>query len=293
MAPQGIKHTLQLPAVTILALTCMFYPFMPGTYDRLAVSLSAMAQALGVTGLLMVPIGILWLIHELARRRARTQGSAPRRERRSWFALSATAASVVVMAGVALAAAIESGPALAVAVLMLWVFIIRRALAAVRRMRMADDSRVNAAPFYLILVPCILVAARLMYFPAAVEFSRHRTITGSAQFISAIEGYRAAHGSYPVSLGSVHHDYHPPTIGVERYYYEPDGQTYNVFFEQPTFPIGMREFVMYNPVDQHVMIVHNQDILESPPEQVARERGFHARAARDAGVAHWKYFWFD
>ena len=43
---------------------------------------------------------------------------------------------------------------------------------------------------------------------------------------------------------------------------------------------------MYNPIDQHVMIVHNQDLLESSPGQVAQERGFHARAARDAGVPH-------
>ncbi len=50
---------------------------------------------------------------------------------------------------------------------------------------------------------------------------------------------------------------------------------------------------MYNPVDEHVMIVHNQDLLESPPEQVEQERRFHARAARDVGVLHWKYFWFD
>ena len=41
---------------------------------------------------------------------------------------------------------------------------------------------------------------------------------------------------------------------------------------------------MYNPVDRHVMIVHNQDLLESPLDQVAQERAFHARAARDAGL---------
>lgn len=80
---------------------------------------------------------------------------------------------------------------------------------------------------------------------------------------------------------------------MERYHYESHGHAYNVFFEQPTFPIGTQEFVMYNPIDKHEMIVHNQDLLESPPTQVERERGFHARAARDAGVLHWKYFWFD
>jgi len=50
---------------------------------------------------------------------------------------------------------------------------------------------------------------------------------------------------------------------------------------------------MFNPLDEHTMIVHNQDLLESPPGQVAQERSFHARAARDAGTPRWKYFWFD
>jgi hypothetical protein len=293
MVRQGIRHTLQLAAITSLALACMFYPFIPGTHDRLAVTLSAMAQVLGLTGVLMVPIGILWLLHELAVLRVRRQGSAARRDWGSWFALGAIVASAVVMAGVAFAAATHTGPSLAIVVLIAWISIIRRALTSVRRMRIADNSGLKPAPLYLILVPCVLVLAQQMYLPSAVEFGRKRAIAGSAQFISAIEAYRVAHGHYPVSLASVHHDYDPPTVGVERYHYEPHGQGYNVFFEQPTYPIGTQEFVMYNPVDQHVMIVHNQDLLESPPEQVAQERAFHARAARDAGARHWKYFWFD
>lgn len=270
----------------------MFYPWMPGPHDRLAVTLSTMAQALGFTGVLMVPIGIAWLSYEVTAVRARRHASARGSAKSHWFAFAALIASVVIAAGVALAALIHTGLSLAVAVLVLWAYIIRRALPVVRRARTAEDG-VNAAPAYMILVPCILVTAQLAFLPAAVVTSRTRTIEGSAPFIRAIEGYRVVHGRYPVSLASVHHDYDPPTVGVERYDYEPHGQAYNVFFEQPTFPIGMQEFVMYNPLDEHAMIVHNQDLLESPVAQVEQERRFHARAARDAGVLRWKYFWFD
>jgi hypothetical protein len=34
----------RIAAITILAVACMFYPFLPGRYDRLAVTLSTMAQ---------------------------------------------------------------------------------------------------------------------------------------------------------------------------------------------------------------------------------------------------------
>ena len=82
-------------------------------------------------------------------------------------------------------------------------------------MTVADDSRLKPVPLYLISY-LRSVLAQQMFLPAAVEFGRKRAIAGSAQFISAIESYRAAHGRYPVSLASVHHDYDPPTIGVER-----------------------------------------------------------------------------
>jgi hypothetical protein len=289
----GIRHALQVAAITILALACMFYPFMPGTHDRLAVTLSIMAQVLGLTGLLMVPIGILWLTDELAIQRARRNGSLPRTARRRWWAFAAMTFSAVVAAGVALAAAIHTGPSLAVFVVTAWAFIIRRALRGVTRRRIADDGRLYPVPVYLIVVPCLLALARLACLPSAVEFSRSRAMEGGAPFIAAVEAYRAAHGRYPASLASVYHDYDPPVVGVERYYYEPQGRAYNVFFEQPTFPIGTREFVMYNPAGEHAMIVHNQDLLESPAKQVEQERRFHAGAAREAGPPHWKYFWFD
>jgi hypothetical protein len=50
---------------------------------------------------------------------------------------------------------------------------------------------------------------------------------------------------------------------------------------------------MYNPRGEHLIIVHNSDVLESPQAQVDAERRYHARSARDAGVTNWKYFWFD
>lgn len=269
----------------------MFYPFMPGTYDRMAVVLSGMAQVLGVAGVLLIPIGISWLIYDLVNRRRR-RDSVPLLAKSHWFAVGALAASVVAGAGVALAS-LHTSPSLSIGVLILVAYGAQRAGRAVKQLKSGGYRGFNAIPLYLIIIPGIVATAHLVLLRPAVEISRKRTIMGSTEFINAIEAYRVAYGHYPPTLESVHHDYDPPTIGVERYRYEPNGQSYNVFFEQPTWPIGTQEFVMYNPRDEHMMIVHNQDLLESPQEQVDDERRYHARAARDAGVAHWKYFWFD
>ncbi len=63
-----IAHLARIGALTILSIVCMFLPFLPGNYDGLAVTLSFMAQLLGIVGLLLVPIGALWLIDEVTRR---------------------------------------------------------------------------------------------------------------------------------------------------------------------------------------------------------------------------------
>ena len=45
----------------IVVVVATFLPFFPGGHDPLAVPLSAMAWALGRVGLLLVPVGGLWL----------------------------------------------------------------------------------------------------------------------------------------------------------------------------------------------------------------------------------------
>jgi len=42
----------------------MLLPFLPGQYDSLAVPLSMMAQLFGIVGLLLVPLGVVWIAYE-------------------------------------------------------------------------------------------------------------------------------------------------------------------------------------------------------------------------------------
>src|SRR5687768_17970602 len=120
-----IRHIVQIAAITILAIACMFYAFLPGTHDRLAVTLSFMARSLGWAGLLLVPIGVMWLIYELVRRAA-TSRSESRAQKGHYFAIAALAASFVVAAVIALGALIQTGPSLAIFVLIVWAYVVWR-----------------------------------------------------------------------------------------------------------------------------------------------------------------------
>ncbi|MFN2399892.1 MAG: hypothetical protein ABR543_14835 [Gemmatimonadaceae bacterium] len=72
-----------------------------------------------------------------------------------------------------------------------------------------------------------------------------------------------------------------------------EGDAYNLFFEQFTFRLGTREFVMYNPRDQQVMTSHKMDLLQLTPEELALDQTRGHNAVHDAPHPHWKYFWFD
>ena len=71
-----IIHFIWIAVISTLLLTCIFLPFIPGDYDNLVVALSFMAQLLAMAGLLLVPIGLLWLIYELSKRTKKKQNVA-------------------------------------------------------------------------------------------------------------------------------------------------------------------------------------------------------------------------
>lgn len=54
-------------------------------------------------------------------------------------------------------------------------------------------------------------------------------------------------------------DYKPSVIRIAQFHYAPTASAYNIFFELPVFLVqaaGTREIVMYNPLDEHIMLSH-------------------------------------
>jgi hypothetical protein len=279
--------------ITVFILLCMFYPFLPGKFDPLAVTLSTMAQVIGATGLLLVPIGVLWLVHEL-RKRARKRRNLPHAERAWWFAVASLVAASIAAITVSLVALMSAGISLCCLTLALWFYIVSRLLPRLKRLNKDASENLNPAPMYLLFMPVATLFFQLTLAAPATEFSRNQAITRSAEVISEIEKHYAAHGRYPSSLLAVWKDYHPSVVGIEQFHYAPNGNAYNLFFEQPRFlfdNLGTREFVMYDKLNEHVMPSHAAWILAWSPEQLSANQGWYA--VQNASSPHWKYFWFD
>src|ERR1700754_2881491 len=207
-----ILHVLGIVLTIALILFCTLLPFLPGSYDNLAIALSEMAHMFGIVGLLLVPVGLLWMGFERSSRLA---------QKRHLFPLLALIASTLVWASLCLAAIIHSGLVLAFAVVLIWVLVLRKAWAKFRQgASPTRSSRPNdlpsALPFYLIAVPIAVALLQWTLVGRAVEMSRNRAIANSAPLIAAIEEYRARNGRYPTSLLAEHPDIRPQVMGIRE-----------------------------------------------------------------------------
>lgn len=273
-------HVLRIAAATGLVMFLSLLPFLPGDYDPLAMPLSAMARVFGFTGLLLVPIGLLW---------AAAPGWSARL--RSVLSAATLAGAVVVLGAVWLAALALGSMSLGLITLAIAVIALVRIKKRVTLLTTGAPEMTRAAALYLVMVPLAVFALDWMLIPRAVEFSRDRAMRHAGALIADIERYRTERGQYPLSILALWKDYYPDIRGVEKYHYEVQGDAYNLIFEQPAAELSTRELVVYNPRDEQVATSHASDLLKYSPDQLKQSRGYFT--AHEASEPHWKYFQFD
>lgn len=290
-----VGHAVRIAAICVCSLICVFIPFLPGSYDSLAVIVSAIVQLMGFIALLLVPIGIAWFVYERTKRK-RGEHAAQRSHRFGIAALVVLSLAVIVSSVAAFGGvgSYRGSALLGVGLLLCYIFIVFSIIIPkLVHMKNAATAtkQPSQIPFYLIIIPLVVVIARAAFITPATEYSRSRAIEQSAILIGHLETYYDQHGRYPVSLQGLWKDYYPGVIGIEKYDYEPNGDAYNVFFEQFTYDFTAREMVMYNKRDEHVIRSHPSFLFVLPPDQFAEYRGYFAE--HDLPNPHWKMFWFD
>ena len=182
--------------MTAGVVLCTLLPFLPGPYDPLALPLSMMARVAGFFGVLLAPIGALWLASGYWRPLAGKQRAC---------AVAALCASSVVWAAVSLAAFALGSLSLALFCLATGAYVVFRVTPRLRGLKAAPTPTPAPALYFLVVPVAVFLLQRAVLEPA-VEFSRHRAISNSAQLIADIEHYRATRGHYPPSLLSVNKD---------------------------------------------------------------------------------------
>lgn len=280
-----MKHLVLMVVPVAVALTATALPFLPGRYDPLAVPLSWLARAFGMASLLLVPIGLVWLLYEWCRK---SDGILRGRAGFIVATLGVGSISVITAAFVAL---MSSGAALAVCVLTVWGITLWRGGPRLLDWARRPRGRDVAPALALILVPGVTAGAQLGLARPLTSLAWNQAMDGMAPLIADIERHRATNGHYPRSLFSEWCDYRPSVIGVSRYQYEPSGDVFSLAVEVPTFSIDSREFLVYNPADNHAMVSHDAFLLQLTVAELVQYRGY--SNSRPLDRPHWALLSYD
>jgi hypothetical protein len=71
-------------------------------------------------------------------------------------------------------------------------------------------------------------------------------------------------------------DYYTNVVSIEKYFYLPKGNSYNLSFEQPLFlfdNFGTPEWVVYNPRNEHKAFSHTSWFLLLSPDELKPKPG--------------------
>jgi hypothetical protein len=274
-----MKNLILIIIILSILTLSMISPFLPGKYDPLAMPLSLMIQVFGVVGLLLTVIGLLWWLMP---------------ERNYTFALLSLFVGKFVVLVLALVATFSSGKILGIVVILVGIYFFFKIKPMLKHLKSVDASRFNPAPFYLIILPVSILILQLFLIEPVTQWTRNRAIENAGEIISQLETFNATYGHYPATLQAMYSDYKTGVAGIEKYHYSPQGNAYNLSFEQPRFlfdNIGSREWVVFNPLDEHRVFSHTSWFLLVSPQELGRYQGWYA--AGDAGHPRWKYFLFD
>lgn len=244
----------------------------------MAMPLSTMVQVFSLVGLPLALVGLLWLMLP---------------KYRFAFAIAAAAAGTFAALILALFATLSVGNSFGILILAVCGYVLFGLIKKVKRLKNAEGSGFSPVPLYLVLLPVLVFVFQMALAAPMIDYSRNRAISNASEFIGDIEEYSAEHGQYPPSLQAQNKDYYPDVVGVEKYYYASQGNSYNLSFEQPRFLLddfGVREWVVYNPLNEHRVYSHTAWLLPSS-EQTEPAQGWYAFG--DTGVPYWKYFLFD
>lgn len=80
-------------------------------------------------------------------------------------------------------------------------------------------------------------------------------------------------------------------MGVQRYHYEPSGDSYNVIVEDLSLGSGGRRFLVYNPRDKQRLTVHESDRLLLSDAQLDTDNAGYT-IVKPLPQPHWKLFIF-
>lgn len=272
-----VRHIIVLIVLWAFFTLSIIYPFMSGDFDRLAMPLSTIIQGFGIIGIILSLFGLIWLLMP---------------SKHKIFSIISIYLFGFLIVVFTFFAYLISGILFGISIL----FVLGLLLLKYRQIIIVPFERETIAivPIYLIVLPVSILTVQILVAKPITDWSRDRTIFNAKDYVMDIENFYTRNGYYPKTLQTMYKDYYPNTVGVEKFHYLPFENYYNLSFEQPRFfldIIGTKEWVVYNPKDEHRVYSHTSWFLLLSPQESELRQGWYSSV--DTKHKHWKSFFFD
>lgn len=276
---------IKLIAVNLLLVLMIISPFLPGPPNKAVIGLSVFAQLLGFFGLLLVPLGVIWIILEL---RKSATGVNKRPDWKPPFIIAIY--SILVIGGLIMSEYLAGFSGIAIGAFALW-----QVIREIRKLRHASGRQFNPTPLYLLIIPLVAFTSRKYLAEPLADNSRRIAIERSEGLIAAIEDYKIKEGQYPESLQDLESGYlkkipSPFIMGILNFRYNKIGEQYSLSFSQWREWGSLEEIVLYekdnlknNLTGKYAGYDYSFDLC--------RVKG--AFASHDAGHDYWRYYFID
>ncbi|SEI37634.1 hypothetical protein SAMN05216327_10111 [Dyadobacter sp. SG02] len=271
--------------IHMLLIIMIVSPFVPGPSNRLVIGLSALGQSAMFLGLLLAPMGALWLFLDF---RGRSASTGKHRQ-----VLASIAAGVVMIPALLsvvyafLLVGIAAGTA-ASALLGLCGFYVWKNVR-----RLGEQSRpFGFVPVCLLTVPGLSLFAHMCVIGPVSSYSRGLAMDRSEELIGLVEQFKTEKGRYPLTLQELENGLSvklpdSPVMGISELKYDADEQGFNVSFSQWQHMAVDEEIVIFSKANFTVQNALGFDY------KLDKHRVKGAYASFDADRAHWRYYWCD
>lgn len=277
-----------MAALHALLVLVMVLPFLPGPPNKLVVGLSALAQSAGFLGVVLGPIGILWLYLDARRRGGKTQNG------RYAFVLGVI---VLVLAALPCLLALTQtyewlgvGPGLITTGAGACLFY--KAFQKIRQFRFAPAGAFNLTPVYLLTIPTLAWIMRMYVLAPVSAYSRELAMDAGETLVARVELYKSENGHYPHSLRALASQHgntvaESPVMGISELKYSASDDGFSVSFSQWQNMAIDEEIVLFQKGE-------NQSVLASGDDwRQDRYRIKGAYASFKTRRNDWRYYWCD
>lgn len=271
------RKWMYLLFVAFLFIVVSSIPFLPGSYSKLAIGASALAQMAGFFGLAFIPVGLVWLFIEL--RKSNAVIKKANRWKNGYYLSLLISIPVVCFLLLLLILAFGDMNTLEKCIAIIFIVAITISL-SIRIYRLKNKTSYNfsTTPLYLILIPVIAFCTKNFWIESIADKSRDKAIVQSVQIINALEKYHSEKGAYPASLDELKEKYlmaipNPGIIGIRPYLYEKTSDSYRLSFVQWLHWGATEEKVIYSQSGHSSVKGHF--------------------ASFDTRYPGWRYYWND